>query len=55
MPFVRVAHRNPIASKGPQFFDQPVVQLFLPLSIKERLRFVAIVREFRAVAPPGVE
>src|SRR5437868_13748982 len=55
VPFVGVAYGNAIAAERPQFLDQTILVLLLPLALEERLRFRSIIRELCAIAPFRVE
>ena len=53
--FVGEAHGDAVASEGPEFLDQPVVEFACPFSGQERLDLGAATREFSAIAPAAVE
>src|SRR5580698_9130981 len=54
VPLVGKAHRNAIVPKGPDFLDQTVVELPVPLATQECLDCRATLQEFRAIAPATV-
>ena len=51
MPLVGEANRNPVAGKGPQLFDQPVIKLARPLAGQKRDDLFPADRELGPVAP----
>src|SRR6516162_819689 len=54
VPLVRKAHGDAVVAKGPDFFDQAVIELAVPLSCQERLDRRAALEKLRAVAPAAV-
>src|SRR3977135_2450496 len=55
MPFVSEAHRDAVVVKGPEFLDQAIVELAVPLARQERLDGVASLQELGAVPPETVD
>ncbi len=55
MPFIGIAHRDPVVRKCPELFNQAVIQLFFPFPRQKRLGFLAVGGELSAVAPLGVQ
>src|SRR5207248_1973143 len=49
------AHRNTISIVSPQFFNQPVVQLFRPLAFQELDDLLSPVGKFGAISPTRVD
>src|ERR1700733_11436564 len=54
VPLVGKPHRNAVVAKGPDFLDQPVVELPVPLAAQECLDCRAALEKFRAIAPATV-
>jgi hypothetical protein len=54
VPLVGEAHRDAVAGAGPQFLDQPVVQLARPFALQKRPYLFASDRELGAIAPAGI-
>jgi hypothetical protein len=54
VPFIGKADGNAIPIEGPEFLDQPVVELAVPLSRQKGFDRLAPLQEFGAVAPPTV-
>src|ERR1700732_1145875 len=54
VPFVGKAHGDSARMEGPEFLDQPVVELAVPLSGQKGFDRLASLQEFGAVAPPTV-
>lgn len=54
MPFIGVAHGDPVLREGPELLDQAVVQLLVPFAFKESLGLGPTMNEFRAVTPLGI-
>ncbi len=55
VPFVGETDGNPVFVKGPQFLDQSVVQLALPLPCQELDDLCATAWEFRSIAPYAID
>src|SRR5262249_12263906 len=55
VPLVGKAHRDAIAGEGPDFLDQPVVELAIPLASQERFDGGAALEKLRAIAPAAVD
>src|ERR1700692_175376 len=55
MPFVREAHRDAVVGKRPQFLDESIVQLTLPLPGVQAAAFFASRHKFRAVSPTAID
>jgi hypothetical protein len=55
VPLIGEAHGDAVLMKGPDFLDQAVVQLVLPLAPKERFDGIAPFDEFRTVPPAAVD
>jgi glutathione synthase/RimK-type ligase-like ATP-grasp enzyme len=55
MPFIGIADRDAVIRKGPQLFNQTIIQLFFPFPRQERLRFLPVGGEFCTVAPLGIQ
>ena len=51
VPLVSKANCDPVPSEGPEFLDQPVVQLLGPLSSEESDDFASSVDELGPVPP----
>src|SRR4029077_12697650 len=51
VPLVRDPHRDAILAEGPDFLDQPIVELAVPLATQELLDCGASLQELRAVTP----
>ena len=54
MPFVGEAHGDAVVAKGPDFLDEAVVELAVPLARQECLDRLAALQKLRAVAPAAV-
>src|SRR5258708_7312759 len=54
VPFIGKADGDAIRMEGPDFLDQPVVELAIPLSRQESFDRLASPEEFGAVAPTTV-
>src|SRR5208337_1964441 len=54
MPLIGEAHGDTIIAKSPEFLDQAVVELAIPLARQERLDGLAALEELRAIAPAAV-
>src|SRR5512137_232776 len=54
MPLIGKAHGDAIAVKGPQFLDEPVIQLPAPLADQALPDGLATRQEFRPVTPRAV-
>src|ERR1700730_1052944 len=54
VPLVREAHGNAVLAESPDFLDQAVVELAVPLAGQERFDRRTAVQEFGAVAPVAV-
>src|SRR5262245_5322225 len=54
VPFVGEPHRDAVFAESPDFLDQAVVELALPLARQECFDLVAAADEFGAVAPAAV-
>jgi len=54
MPFIRVAHRDSIAVKCPQFLDEPIIQFLGPFPGQECDNFPATDDELRSITPTAV-
>src|SRR5262245_16199638 len=52
--FIGEAHGDAVFTKRPDFLDQAVVELTLPLARQERFDGLSTVQEFRAVPPAAV-
>src|SRR4030095_7065405 len=55
MPFVCEAHRDAVVVKGPEFLDQAIVELAVPLARQERLDGAASLQELGAVPPEAID
>ncbi len=55
MPFIGIPHGNAVAGEGPQFLDQPIIQLLGPFAREKAFGFFAAMDEFGAVTPLGVQ
>src|ERR1700733_8228896 len=53
-PFVGEANGDTIVVKGPEFLDQPIVELAVPFAGQKRFDRRAPLKELRTVSPPGV-
>ena len=53
--FVGISDGNTIAGESPEFFDQTVVELLIPLAGQESLGLGPVLRELDAIAPTGIE
>src|ERR1700727_1955692 len=53
-PFVGEADRDVVVMKGPEFLDQPVVELAVPLAGEKRLDRRPALKELSPVSPPAV-
>src|SRR3954463_12214298 len=51
VPFICKAHGYPVVAKGPDFLDQPILELASPLAYEECLDGIAPTDEFSAVPP----
>src|SRR5229473_7345749 len=54
VPFVGEAYGDAILAEGPDFLDQAVVELAVPLARQERLDGRAALQKLRAIAPATV-
>src|SRR5215467_7832204 len=54
MPFVRETHRDAVLAEGPDFLDQAVVKLTVPLARQESFDGGAALKKFRAIAPATI-
>src|SRR5215467_7698911 len=54
MPLVGEAHRDAVVAKGPDFFDQAVVEFAIPLARQECLNGLTALEKFGTVSPPAV-
>src|SRR5215475_1476005 len=54
MPLVGESHGDAIAGTGPEFLDQPVVELPRPFTLQESTHLIAALRELGAIAPASV-
>jgi len=54
VPFVGEAHGDPVVGDGPEFLDEPVIELLCPFALQEAHYLFAPGDEFRAVAPRAV-
>ena len=54
VPLIGEAHGDAVLAKGPDFLDQPVVELAVPFARQERLDGLATLEELGAVAPAAV-
>src|SRR5438874_1309012 len=54
MPLVGEAHGDAVAVEGPQFLDEPVVELLVPFAREELHDGLAPLQELRAIAPHAV-
>src|SRR5215471_8547073 len=55
MPLIREAHRNAGVMKGPELFDEAVVQLFGPCALETLDNSLAPYQELAAVPPRAVQ
>src|SRR5258708_4619364 len=55
VPFIGEAHGDPILAAAPDFLDQPVVELTIPLAPEKGLDRLASLEEFGAIAPAAVD
>ena len=55
VPFVGETHRNSISIVGPKFLDQPVVQLFCPLSSEKFDDLLSANEKLGAISPTRVD
>src|SRR5882724_7409744 len=51
VPFIGKSHRYAVFAKGPDFFDQTVVELAVPLARQERFDGLTASQELGAIAP----
>src|SRR5215471_5198315 len=54
MPFVGETHRDAVLAERPNFLDQAVVKLMVPLARQERFDGSAALKKFRAIAPATI-
>src|SRR5262245_66503915 len=54
MPLIRETHGNAVALTGPEFFDEPVVQLPRPFASQELLNRLPASQELGPIAPNAV-
>ena len=54
-PFIGKSHRNAVFAKGPDLFDQTIVELAIPLARQERFDGLAALQKFGAIAPATVD
>jgi hypothetical protein len=54
VPFIGEAHGDAVVAEGPDFLDQAVVELAVPLTRQERLNGLATLKELGAVPPAAV-
>src|SRR5262249_49913908 len=50
-PLVGETHGDAVVAERPYLLDQPVVELLIPLALKERLDGLAALEELRAITP----
>src|SRR5229473_353912 len=55
MPLIREAHRDTSVMKGPELFDEAVVQFFGPFALEELHNGLAPYQELAAVPPRAVQ
>ncbi len=55
MPLVRVTDGDAVIGKGPELFDQAIIQLFFPLAGEETFSLLAIGSKLSAVTPFGIQ
>src|ERR1700722_1833052 len=53
-PFVGEANGDAVLMKGPEFLDQPIVELAIPFASQKRLDRGPALKELGAVSPPAV-
>src|SRR3984957_9531668 len=53
-PFIGEANRDAVLMKGPEFLDQPIVELAVPFAGEKRLDRRAALKELSPVSPPAV-
>src|SRR6202020_3024700 len=53
-PFVGEANGDAVLMKGPEFLDQPIVELAVPFAGQKRFDRRPTLKELRTVAPPAV-
>src|SRR6266581_2774276 len=54
VPLVGEAHGDAVLPEGPEFLDQTVIELAVPLACQERFDGLAALQEFGAIAPAAV-
>src|SRR5262245_39054120 len=54
-PLIGEADGDTVLGKGPEFFDQSVIELSIPLARQERFDRFAALEKFRAIAPAAVD
>src|SRR5690348_12301027 len=54
VPLVGEPHRDSVLAEGPDFFDQPVIELARPLARQERLDGLPALEKLRSIAPAAV-
>src|SRR5713226_808704 len=55
VPLIGEAHGDAVSVEGPDFLDQPVIELAVPLARQERLNGLAPLQKFRAITPAAVD
>src|SRR5579864_8166743 len=53
-PFIGEANRDAVLMKGPEFLDEPIVELAVPFAGQKRLDRRAPLKELSPVSPPAV-
>src|SRR5215467_10093215 len=55
VPLVGETHGDAVVAERPYLLDQPVVELLIPLTLKELLDGLAALKELRAITPAAAD
>src|SRR4029453_608284 len=55
VPFIGKSHCNAVFAKGPDFLDQTIIKLPVPLARQERFDSLAAMQKLGAIAPSAVD
>src|SRR5262245_26896600 len=55
VPFIGKSHRNAVLAKGPDLFDQTIVELAVPLARQEGFDGFTALQKLGAIAPAAVD
>jgi hypothetical protein len=55
VPLIRESHRDAIPVERPEFFDEPILEFFLPFARKQLHNLLTPIDELRPIAPSAVQ